>query len=78
MNVHLCMLCVECTLMCMCMFMCVSRIAVVALQNARVLLTLLWVKPIEYYGIMHVLPRCKKCSSYKQLHDCDKEKDFSS
>ena len=33
---------------------------------------------MEYYGIAHALPRCKKCSSYKQLRECDKENGFSS
>ena len=33
---------------------------------------------MEYYGIAHVLPRYRKCSSHKQLRECDKEKVSSS
>ena len=41
-------------------------------------LTLLRAKSMEYYGIAHAFPRCKKCFSYKQLRECDNEKVFSS
>ena len=40
-------------------------------------LTLLRAKPIEYYGIVHVLRDCKKCSSYKQIRECVIEKVFN-
>ena len=58
-----------------CIFLFVAQLIKQLYHN---MVTLLRAKPIEYYGISHALPRCKKCSSYKQLRECDKEKVFSS
>ena len=51
----------------------------VAWRNGGYGLTLLRASQLNIMpGIAHALLRCKKCSSYKQLRKCDKEKGFSS